>query len=149
MQLLIGGSARIYGISTILAFITGLMPFAPLLAATVMAIAAKSPVGCILGLIAGAWLICNLVTIAYLGSRKSFPLMFAIGGSSIVFLLCGFGLFLLASAPQKLYDPLYFTPPISAWAWEAIPFVFNSIQVVLSILRYQQLHICEVTPCPQ
>jgi hypothetical protein len=148
MQSLTGSGARIYGISTILAFVTGLMPFVPLVAASVMAIAANLPVGYIFGLIAGTWLTCNLIAIAHLGSQKSFPLKVAIVGSSIVLFLCGYALILLMSG-QQVNDPLYFTAPISAWAWEAIPFVFNAIQLVLSILQYQQLRTSEVTPCPQ
>jgi hypothetical protein len=148
MQLLKGSGARIYRISTVLAFVTGLMAFVPIVAAAIFAGAATSLIGCIFLLVTGAWMVCNLIAIIFLGSRKSFPSGCAIAGSSAVSLLCGYGLILLASN-QQVNDPLYFTAPISARAWEAIPFVSNTIQVVLSILRYQQLRTSEVTPCPQ
>jgi hypothetical protein len=137
MQFLTGSVARIYGISTILAFLTGLMEAVSWVAAAMFA-GTNSLFAWIVWLILGAWAICNLIAIISLGSQKSFPLGFAIAGSSAVSVVCGYALILLRSG-QQVNDPLYFTAPISAWAWETIPFVFNAIQVVLSILRYQQL----------
>ena len=148
MQLLTGIGARIYEISAFLAFVTGLMAFVSILTAAMFAGGATTLIGCIFLLITGTWMICNLIAIDFLWFRKRFPLKFAIVRSSLVSLICGYGLILLASGRQ-VDDPLIFTAPFSVRAWEAIPFVSNTIRVVLSILRYQQLRTLEVIPCPQ
>ena len=138
----------IYLISTLLAAVTGLMPMTPFVAATMLAMAANAPIGYIFLLITGAWVICTLMAIGMVGSSRRSHLWFSIASSSIVSLLSGYGVILLATG-QKLYDPLYFTAPVSLWVWEAVPFVFNALQLILSILRYQRLSTSEVRLCPQ
>jgi len=145
MQLLTGIGARIYEISVFLAFVTGLMAFVSILTAAMFAGGATTLIGCIFLLITGTWMICNLIAIDFLWFRKRFPLKFAIVRSSLVSLICGYCLILLASGRQ-VDDP---TAPFSVRAWGAIPFVSNTIHMVLSILRHQQLRTLEVIPCPQ
>jgi len=112
------------------------MPFVILLSAAVFA-GAHSWFTVIIWLITGAWLICNLVPIIFLGSRKSIASVFGIVGASVVFVFCGYAL--IVSITHDVADPLYFTSPIPMWAWLTIPFLFNAVQAVLSTFRYQQL----------
>src|SRR6201989_1272493 len=111
MQFLPGSGARIYGISTILGFLTGLMSFVSWFAAAMFA-GTNSLFAWIVWLILGAWTICNLIAIISPGSRRSFPSGFAIASSSAVSILCGYALIFLTSG-QQVDEPLYFTAPIS------------------------------------
>jgi hypothetical protein len=136
VQFLTASGRVLYGISTVLAFLTGLMPFAILLSAAAFA-GAHNLFTLVIWLITGTWLICNLIPIIFLGSRNSLASVFATVGSSVVFVFCGYALFV--SITHDVADPLYFTSPIPMWAWLTIPFLFNAVQAVLSTLRYQQL----------
>src|ERR1700760_1357718 len=107
MQFLSGSGARIYGISTILAFLTGLMSFVSWVAAAMFA-GTNRLFARIVWLVFGARTICNLIAIISLGSRRSFPSGFAIASSSAVSILCGYALIFLTSG-QQVADPLYFT----------------------------------------
>jgi hypothetical protein len=125
-----------YGVSSVVAFVTGLMPFAILLAAAVFA--GGSLVALILWVLTGAWAFCSVVPILFLGSQKSFAPGLAIAGSSMVVLLCGYALIML-STHHQVSDPLYFSSPIAMWAWAMFPFLSNSVQFVLASRRYQEL----------
>jgi hypothetical protein len=126
----------VYGLSTLLAFVTGCMPFLLLLIAAAF-VGASDKWNRLFLVALGAWVLCFLIPLIFLASRTKVPAWLAIIGSFAIVVYCAYALVTIRPGNANPVLVAGLSIPISLWL--AIPFLFNAFHIVISLFRYQQI----------
>jgi hypothetical protein len=139
MKLFSGEGYFVYGVSSITAFVSGLMPFLILLSAAAFAGASDNWTH-LFELALGIWALCFVVPLVLIASRFRFAPWFAVVGSSLMVLYCAYWLLVVAKHGQS--NPLIVGKvAIPIWLWVATPIPFNAIQAAVSFMRFRELSL--------
>jgi hypothetical protein len=127
----------VYGLSTVLSFVSGCLPLLFLAGAGAFGGASKLWFAIFL-CASTSWALCYFVALSFIASHARFASCVAALGAVVIAIYSACSICAVARSDNR--SPLFvggFAAP--AWLWFSIPLIFNLAQAGLSISRFQQV----------